>query len=182
MNKYLFLDIDGVLNHGDWFASDGYKRNQSNWEISMFDPECVARLNIIMEKTNAELVISSSWRSMRDLKQILVNVGIDWDFKVTPHADVIYPDLDPIRDLDNDDIRYWRGSEIKWWLDHNCDEPYTYCILDDDADMLNEQINNFVMTCNDGVWNHDLYRKNLGSGLTEYCMNKVIEILNNEIH
>ena len=28
MNKYLFLDIDGVLNHDEWFESEHYKKYQ----------------------------------------------------------------------------------------------------------------------------------------------------------
>lgn len=57
MNKYLFLDIDGVLNHDEWFESEQYKKHQGNWQKSMFDPECVARVNKILEETGAELVV-----------------------------------------------------------------------------------------------------------------------------
>ena len=72
MNKYLFLDIDGVLNHDKWFDSEHYKKHQENWKKSMFDPECVARVNRILEVTGARLVVSSSWRTMGDLKEIYI--------------------------------------------------------------------------------------------------------------
>ena len=178
MNKYLFLDIDGVLNHDEWFASEHYKKHQENWKKSMFDPECVARVNKILEATGAKLVVSSSWRSMADLKDIFAGVGLPTDFDITPHADKIYSDLDPIRDLYNDDIRYWRGSEIKYYLDrHPADN---YVILDDDRDMLDEQLDNFIRTCGDKIYMADLYINNEGSGLTDKVMNTAIKILNSK--
>lgn len=90
MNKYLFLDIDGVLNHDEWFESVHYKKHQENWKKSMFDPECVARVNKILDATGARLVVSSSWRSMTDLKEIFEGVGLPTDFDITPCADTIY--------------------------------------------------------------------------------------------
>lgn len=163
--RLLFLDVDGVLNHDVWFKSPEYKNNQHNWKVSMFDPKCVARVNKILKETGAKLVVSSSWRDMTDLPEIFAGVGLPREFDTTPYSDIIYPDLDPIRDLWEDDIRYWRGSEIKWYLDHNVHEDYTYCILDDDCDMLEEQLEYFVCTSNP-------------SGLTDKLMEKAIDILN----
>ena len=167
MIKYLFLDIDGVLNHDVWFNSPSYKNNQANWQVSMFDPACVERVNRILQETGAKLVVSSSWRDMADLAAIFKGVGLPTEFDTTPYADVIYPDAFPITDFfsEETDIRYWRGSEIKWYLDHNAKEDYTYCILDDDCDMLDEQLEYFVSTSNP-------------KGLTDKLTDKAIEILN----
>ena len=89
MNKYLFLDIDGVLNHDEWFESEQYKKHQENWQKSMFDPVCVERVNKILEATGARLVVSSSWRSMTDLEEIFAGVGLPTTFWRTPHADML---------------------------------------------------------------------------------------------
>lgn len=165
--KYLFLDIDGVLNHDKWFSSPEYKNNQANWQISMFDPACIERVNRILQETGAKLVVSSSWRDMADLPEIFAGVGLPTEFDTTPYAEIIYPDALPITDFfsDETDVRYWRGSEIKWWLDHNATEEYTYCILDDDCDMLEDQLEYFVSTSNP-------------KGLTDKLTVKAIEILN----
>ena len=182
MRKYLFLDIDGVLNHDEWFESDGYKKNQGNWKVSMFDPKCVERVNKILEATGAELVVSSSWRSMTDLPEIFAGVGLPTEFHKTMHADEIYhmSRCDLYNDLygDNcDDQRWWRGSEIEYFIGR-MDPNANYVILDDDCDMLPEQMDHFINTCGDRIYRKELYEKNGGSGLTEKCMNRAIEILN----
>lgn len=175
--KYLFLDVDGVLNHDEWFESDEYRHNQANWQVSMFDPKCVERVNKILEETGAELVVSSSWRNMSDLENIFAGVGLPTKFHRTPYADMIYS-----RDEYNwDSPVFWRGSEIKYWLEHNAESPYTYCILDDDCDMFEEQHDNFVLTCGDRIHQPNLYAINKGSGLTDWLTKIVIKILNGEL-
>ena len=181
MSKYLFLDIDGVLNHDEWFESDDYRHHQQNWRVSMFDPACVERVNRILKETGARLVVSSSWRGMSDLKEIFEGVGLPTEFDVTPYADVVY-NLDPFgRNEDGvDECLWWRGSEIKYFLERH---PHSsYVILDDDRDMLDEQLPHFINTCGDRIYRRELYLKNQGSGLTDKCMNEAIKILNNEIH
>lgn len=176
MNKYLFLDIDGVLNHDEWFESDDYRHHQQNWRVSMFDPKCVERVNTILRETGAKLVVSSSWRSMSDLEEIFEGVGLPTEFDVTPHADMIYSR----EEYHEDSEVFWRGSEIKYYLERH---PHSsYVILDDDCDMLDEQLPYFINTCGDRIYRRELYLKNQGSGLTDKCMNEAIKILNNEIH
>ena len=53
MGKIIFLDIDGVLN------SESYFKNKI---AGVIDPECVRRLNRIIKETDADIVISSSWK------------------------------------------------------------------------------------------------------------------------
>lgn len=58
----LFLDIDGVLNSRAFF--DG-KSSDLLWfgdSLDMLDPEAIERLNRIVEATDCDVVLSSSWR------------------------------------------------------------------------------------------------------------------------
>lgn len=175
MNKYLFLDIDGVLNHEDWYHSDACKKSRTNnepWYFAHFDPECIKRVHNILEKTGAKLIVSSSWRTMADLKNIFNAVGMPEFFSVTPYLDKY--DYDEDEDVDR------RGMEIEWWLRyHDPDKRSRYVILDDDKDILEHQLPHFVQTCSDNLLQNDLYIKNNGGGLTDICMNKCIDILNN---
>lgn len=172
--KYLFLDIDGVLNYDDWFKSTGHINNENILDvwISMIDPKCVERVNKILEETGAKLIVSSSWRDMSYLKEIFSRVGLPTEFDVTPHAYNLYSN----EEHDEDSTLFWRGSEIKYWLEQH--EDGTYVILDDDSDMLDEQLDNFIQTCDDKNYDYDLYIINEGSGLTDVVMNKAINILN----
>jgi hypothetical protein len=55
--KVCFLDIDGVCNSGQWLdANPGVSFDED------IDPKAVERLNVIIEKTGAKIVISSSKR------------------------------------------------------------------------------------------------------------------------
>ena len=56
MRPLIFLDIDGVLAH---YGSNG--------EI---DPRCVDRLNEVIARTGAEVVISSTWRTSHSPDQM----------------------------------------------------------------------------------------------------------------
>ena len=154
-SKIIFLDIDGVLN---------VMSREFDEYGQLFNPTFVNNLAYIIEKTNAKLVISSTWR-YSGLKQ-MVNM---WKYRNLP-GEVI----DATPDLGfNDNIV--RGDEIKAWLDKNIDIVETYCIIDDDEDMLPEQMNNFVKTS--GNSDHPDC-DDIGYGLTKICSEKVIEILN----
>lgn len=67
-----------------------------------------------------------------------------------------------------------RGYEIEEWLNKH-PEVENYVILDDDDDMLDSQLNNFVRTSG----NSDHPDKiDIGYGLTKICTDKAIKILN----
>ena len=50
-----------------------------------------------------------------------------------------------------------RGKEIKSWLNDN--EINNYCIIDDDNDMLQNQMNNFVRVNSDNGFSFDNYEQ-----------------------
>jgi len=134
LTKVIFLDIDGVL------LSMRTLRNRhlrimvgEQLDNDAFDVHCVKNLNLILDHVpEAKIVISSSWRLIRDLTELgnmLSKNGIDPGRLVgkTP-----------------DDIgRVPRGKEIQAWLDVH-PEVESYIILDDDSDMLDEQKSSFI--------------------------------------
>ena len=61
--KYLFLDLDGVLN--TWQYSNHLIKNgltEFDENGSLFDPVAVDILRYIIDYTHANIVLSSTWR------------------------------------------------------------------------------------------------------------------------
>lgn len=147
--KIIFLDIDGVLNvigtGHDEFGQTFHKHFEDN-------------LREIIDATGAKIVISSTWR-MSGLKVMQTM----WEMRDLP-GEVI--DITPC-------LRVGRGEEIAEWLREN--PVSSYCILDDDSDMLPEQMGNFVK-CSNNQDHEDCV--DIGYGLTKKCAEKAIAILN----
>lgn len=130
--KVIFLDIDGVLNNENHIINlitvlgkKQYYELLDGIKGTPFDYESCNLLKMLVDKTGAEVVLSSTWRLNPKGVEILEKyTGI----KVSGAT----PKLGTIR-----------GEEIKEYLD-NHNEVVNYVILDDDADMLDEQKNNFV--------------------------------------
>lgn len=112
VNSIIFLDIDGVLNS----ARFEYVRQRVGKGSLRLDPSALALLAELVERTQAKLVITSSWRKERnpaDFDNIFAAVLCSWKSSVigkTPVADC-------------------RGEEIALWLAHN--KVDCYAILDD---------------------------------------------------
>ena len=120
--KVIFLDYDGVLNN--W----GTTTKTIDGILTMADKQLVARLNLIIERTGAKLVLSSSWRLFPDWERAMELSGIKEKFLGRTGKD---------HDL--------RGEEIDAWLnDHP--EVTKYAIIDDCNDMLPSQLPNFFQT------------------------------------
>lgn len=62
--KLIFLDIDGVL------VTSRHMVQSKKYFGHEFDPECVRNLQEVLEITEAKIVVSSSWREGRTLKQL----------------------------------------------------------------------------------------------------------------
>lgn len=137
--KIIFLDFDGVV--------DAFNEPQS---LRCLSKKCVANLNVLLERSEASIVITSTWRILHplaDLRQILVNAGLIFPERIigiTPKTGVR------------------RGFEIGLWLkDHP--EVEEFVILDDDSDM-----ESFM---------DKLVKTNSDAGLTEADVEKALEML-----
>lgn len=122
MNKYVFLDIDEVLNGKGWYERRGpYPEGCSNEEHYRFqiDPVALELVNYLCEQTDAKVVISSTWR--RNMNRVL------WGFD-NRHRFVICG-ATPCHD---DGVR---GHEIQVWMDKFGIKPEQIVILDDGSDM-----------------------------------------------
>lgn len=160
MDKFIFLDIDGVLNSKQYYIEKSEPKRLRElkekfegviaYGLANIDSKAVSLLNKITNKTGAKIVISSSWRGISSLYTILKLAGI---------TSPIYGETPRL-------MSRWRGYEIKAWLE-GIKEPYKYVIIDDDSDMLESQLDHFVQT-------------NWEVGLTEEDVNKAIKILNND--
>lgn len=118
MRPVIFLDIDGVLNSA-----------RMDWSKFEMQPELVARMNDLVKRTGAYVVLSSSWRSNPNWPQTMRDCGLDFEFlDCTPR-----------------NSRGTRGQEIYSWLKKNRDIT-NYAILDDDGDMLALQKSHFFQT------------------------------------
>jgi hypothetical protein len=88
----IFLDIDGVLaTVKQYNISPNGKSWLRKYDVYPFDKKCVKVLNTILEKTDADMIISSDWRinySMDELCDIFTINGI---IKTPVGSTPIYP-------------------------------------------------------------------------------------------
>lgn len=134
----LFLDFDGVLNSWAFLkrARKAEGRNVSLW--NNLDPIAVRRLNYLVKMSRCDVVVSSTWRTMKEhdtaekLQDILVSFGYRHEVKgITPRLGCqAHRDLGWEKCCDGH-----RGSEIKAYLDGLPEKVTNIAILDDDSDM-----------------------------------------------
>lgn len=177
--KIIFLDFDGVINSESWMVSRWEEFDDEtihrNYPLYEFSPELVSNLNEIIDKTDAKIVVSSTWRKRRtiqELQGILSMIGVKGE---------VIDKTSVLGSIDGYTIP--RGCEIQKWLKQegkfqrinwSADEQRkhmesaivkSYVILDDDSDMLFTQSEHFVQTS----WK---------SGLEKHLVEKAIKILN----
>ena len=152
MRKIIFLDIDGIFNHHTYFAGP-HKGYDYDLHYQKFCPDSKALFNKLIEQTNADIVISSTWRlyhNLDELKHIWkIENMLGNIIDVTP---CLYSETK---------FNAPRGCEIEKWLRNNgfyhCNwstneqssimeqsDIANYIIIDDDSDMLYNQRNHFV--------------------------------------
>lgn len=141
--KIIFLDIDGVLNTKWWYTQMDRNTPKDKYGYA-FDPRAVANLKRIVEETEADIVISSSWKFMGldELRAMWKERGLPGSIiDVTPNG--MCDEVLLTADLDNMGVTRCRGNEIKEWLMQNSGVTH-YAILDDMNDILQEQESHFI--------------------------------------
>lgn len=156
--KFIFLDIDGVLNSEQYYIEKPWPQRFEELKdkldehiafgISHIDPKAVKLLNKLVAETKAKIVVSSSWRG---------DIALQTIFSL---ADIIEPIYGETPRLES----RFRGEEIKFWLEKQS-KPYKYVIIDDDSDMFDDQKPYFIHT-------------DYEFGLTKSDVDKAIKILN----
>jgi len=165
--KVIFLDIDGVLNNiNDNITSGEILDISTLFSESDIDIIFIKRLNQIINKTNAKVVISSSWRKSNRTKLGLSIDELKAVFKNKEFKGEII-DFTPHLYRTKNGICQDRIDEIQYWLDHNLNVK-NFVILDD----------SFVKRFKDKFPNNFVYQVN-GEGLQEDQVEKAIKILTN---
>ena len=142
--KVIFLDFDGVITSPD-----------TKWKIDM---RKINIINDICDKTDTKIVVSSTWRMgcrgnvsafHERLKQYFIKHNYLDDVK-----DIFDKFINNIVGM-TECIGGLRGDEIKSYMNEH-PEVENYVIIDDDSDMCDDQLCNFVQTdtC-DGITERD---------------------------
>lgn len=156
MNRpVIFLDFDGVLNTEQYqarLAVEG-KQNKDAWG-PLFDPRTVENLRLIIDNTDAAIVISSSWRYAHRLGSLRMM----WEVRELPG--------EIIGTIPCGATYISRGEDIECWLD-KYGRP-DYVIIDDLDDFSPAQHNRYIET-------------NPIVGITDADAQKAIEILNSKV-
>ncbi len=156
--KIVFLDFDGVINSRKWFNSLHDKSKEDALILvetdEIFDPSAVELINQLIEKTEAKVVVSSSWRinhTLEELNKILKEFGARFEaIDVTLR---LYEE---------------RGIEIQTYLDYlssKNENVESFVIIDDDSDMAHfRNTKHFIKTT-------------FQDGFTEWHLEEALKVL-----
>ena len=150
MEKYLFLDFDGVLN------TTGYAKRLRKEGIdpfdefgAMFDPNAIGNLKSIVEQTGCRIMLSSTWRN-----EGLMRMRALWEDRNLPGE--IYSMTPVLLSTTYNDARSGelfsipernaKALEIQAWLHRYTAKPCRYVILDDENVFFHKQQDHLVQT------------------------------------
>ena len=152
MNKIIFLDFDGVLNTEYYQGLLQYQGKPWQDEHgAFFDPNAVKQLKRIIDATDADIVVESSWKylGLDAMKEL-------WKVRNLPGTIIdITPSL----------LGKNKGVEIASWLSKYAKQDIRYVIIDDEYVILDSQLPHFILT-------------NPYEGITEEQANRAISMLN----
>ena len=152
MTKIIFLDFDGVLNTEHYQGLLQYQGKPWQDEYgAFFDPKAVKQLKRIIDATDADIVVESSWKylGLDAMKEL-------WEVRNLPGTIIdITPSL----------LGKNKGVEIASWLSKYAKQDIRYVIIDDEYVILDSQLPHFILT-------------NPYEGITEEQANRAISMLN----
>ena len=136
--KYIFLDIDGVLNtRKSWF------------KMYQLDKTLVSRLAVLVNTTGAKIVLTSSWRKGWDVENQTPQIKKLLDYFQA--VGIFVEDVTPVLNGRG------RDDEINRYLYfHPCD---TYIVIDDDKNEFQNTTNVYFVNADNGLTEKDI--KNL---------------------
>lgn len=137
VKKYLFLDLDGVINSLEYNVGMEHIERDRRYRMDDCDPVKVGLLRFVLQATNANVVISSSWRIGRTpdwFKGYFEHVGI-------PSPPIVGCTPETVVGRENG---IGRGDEVDAWLEYHhpgykTDPSIVYAIVDDDGDFYEWQ-------------------------------------------
>jgi hypothetical protein len=163
----LFLDVDGVLNgtysqivHGTLPHPDsGSPHKGFVYGEEAIDKVAASLINMVCKATGSLIVISSAWRigfTMEDLRTMMGTLGIDTSLIIGRTDTLHYEEKNRGNQIERflKDVVTPEGRELmykhnrlgEWVKFEEKVDVTTYAIVDDDNDMLESQIDNFVQT------------------------------------
>lgn len=130
--KYLFLDIDGVLNSEVTLR----RKLDRNGGVVGIDPYLALLVNRIIEATGCKVVLSSAWRGSDENHEYIERMIGAKLHSITGRC------CAGIRGVE---IYEWINKNVPW-EDRQTGGKFKYAILDDDSDMLMWQKDHFFQT------------------------------------
>lgn len=143
MNNIIFLDIDGVLNTFDLVRIYGF---------DYIDNDMVKILKNIVNRTNSQIVLSSTWRK-KATDRLLVKSNLALE-------GMNFIDCTGVGSFDD------RCDEINDWIVENKETISNFIILDDDPDASNDSLNKHFFQTDSDI------------GLTNEIAQQAIDFLN----
>ena len=132
MKNIIFLDFDGVLNTEYYQGVLQFQGKQQRDEYgALFAPGAVRQLKRMIDFTAAEIVISSSWKSLG-----LAKIQELWMKRNLPGRVI---DVTPLYSGN-------KGDEIAVWLVENATPETRYVVIDDEEVILDSQRSFFIWT------------------------------------
>lgn len=152
--KVIFLDIDGVLNSGEWdvYVQSFIYGARFN-SCYLLSQEMILRLQNVVFQTNAEIVLTSSWRTDEQAMCMLTRQLSLYHLS--------------IRDITLYSTYNTRADDINEWLRSN-PNVNSYAIVDDTDDGFTQ----------DEILAAHFVQTTYAQGLTLEKAEKIIEILN----